>query len=308
MRNLMKKAEILLVDEDKLFRSGVRQMLEQEEDMKIVGDCGSAEEVMSQVETLSPNIVLMDTHLPEMDGIEACRWLTGNGYACDVIMLTTHQELIDYALKAGAVGYYPKEIKQEALVTAIRLACQWQSIRARSGAGTYSIRQIEAMIMDNLGQFTVEETPDKDEAEWLPPKRSSSTNPLPEVTLVIPSPSDASQLQRFICRVEATLQASILETVGSWSDTRITLKLRGHVPLSSMRDELVKMPEVEEVEENTPVRAGRSGFFKKIEAMPGKRLSVTLRREVQPSTAAGQANQYPGLPEFQPQLVGRVVG
>ena len=307
MRKVMKKAEILLVDGDKLFRSRVRHMLEQEEDMEIVGDCDSAEEVQSQVETLFPNIVLMDTHLPGMDGIEACRWLTGNGCACDVIMLTKHQELIDYGLKAGAVGYYPKEIKQEALATAIRLACQWQSLKAKSGASIYSIRQMEAMIMENLTQFTAEETPDKDEPEWLPPKSSSSSNPVPEVTLVVPSPGDASQLQRFICRVEETLQASLLETVGSWRDTHLTLKLRRHVPLADMLDKLVKMPEVEAVEEKTPVKVRRFGSFKKIEAMPRQRLLVTLRREAQPLTAAGQANQYLGLPGLQPQMSGVMV-
>jgi len=100
----MKKGRILLVDEDELFRIQVRHMLERQEDMEIVGDCTSAEEAISQIETLSPNIVLMDAQLPGMNGIEACRHLTGNGDDCDVTMLSTCQELISDALKAGAAG------------------------------------------------------------------------------------------------------------------------------------------------------------------------------------------------------------
>lgn len=101
----MEKARILLVDDNSLFRRGVRHRLEQEEDMEIVGECTSAEEALSQLETLSPNVVIMDTWLPGMNGIEACRRMTGNGHVCDVIMLGTGQELIAHALIAGATGF-----------------------------------------------------------------------------------------------------------------------------------------------------------------------------------------------------------
>ena len=138
----MKKGRILLIDGDDLFRLWLRHMLEQEEDIEVVGDCTSAEEALSRVETLSPNIVLMDIWLPGMNGIEACCELTKN--TCDVIMLTKDQELIHYALKAGASGYYPKEIKYDELIMAIKLACKWQSLKAECAA--YSARQMEATL------------------------------------------------------------------------------------------------------------------------------------------------------------------
>ncbi len=275
MRGTIKKAQILLVDEDELFRLRIRHMLEQEEGMEIVGDCISAEEALSHVEALSPNIVLIDTRLPGMDGIEACRRMTGNGHDCDVIMLSHGQELIDYALKAGASGYYSKEIKQKELATAIRLACKWQSLKAESDGSVYPIRQIETMIMEYLAKVGAEQTHDEDEPE-CPLPEDNGPNPVSEVTLVIPSPGNASQLQRFICRVEETLQASLLETVGSWSDIHITLKLQRLVSLVNVLIKLAMMPEVEEVEEETPVRARHSTFSKTTKATPRKRLSVTL--------------------------------
>jgi len=76
MRDVMRKERILLVDEGQLFRLWVRQMLESEEATEVIGDCGSAEEAMTQMEALSPNIVIMDTRLPGINGIEACRQLT----------------------------------------------------------------------------------------------------------------------------------------------------------------------------------------------------------------------------------------
>ena len=126
-RLTMKKVRILLVGENEFFRRRIRHSLEQEEDMEIVGDCTSAEEALSQVETLFPNVVLIDAWLPGMDGIEACRRLAGNGHAYDVILLTTGQELMANALTAQAAGFFPKELKQGQLVTAIRLAYKWQS-------------------------------------------------------------------------------------------------------------------------------------------------------------------------------------
>jgi len=306
MRDVMKRARILLVDGDEVFRLRVQHILEQEEGMEIVGDFASAEEALSTMEALRPNIVLMDTWLPGMNGIEACRRLTGNGPDCDVIILSPDQELIHVALKAGAAGYFPKEIKQKELATAIRLACKWQSLKEETDGSIYSIRQIEAMIMENLTKFTTKQTHDEEQPERLSPEDNSSSL-TPEVTLVVPSPGDASQLQRFICRAEMTLQASLLETVGAWNDTHITFRLRRPASLADIADKLAKMPEVEEVEEKVPVRAGRFSFFKKIGATPEKTLSVTLSRQPQPSTTARRTTQYPRLPKLQPQPVGSMI-
>jgi len=299
----MRKGRILLVGEDKLFGFGLRQTLEQQEDIEIIGDCTSSEEALSQAETLFLNIVLMDASLPEMDAIEACRRLIGDAYACDVIMLPTSQEFIDYAVKAGAAGYFPKGIRHEELVTAIRLACKWQSLRAELDANIYLSHQTQAMIMENLTQFAKDETDNEDEPEWLPPEGNNS-DLSQEVTLVIKSAGDVAQLRRFICHVEEVLWASVLETIASWTDTHITLKLERPVPLENVLGELMRMPEVEEAREKTPTRRKLFSFSKKIEAMPKKGISVTLGKQAQLLITTGRANQYLELPKLLRQAVG----
>ena len=69
----MKGIRILLADDHEVVRRGVQTMLQQEEDMEIVGDCSSAEEALFLTEITSPNILLMEAKLPGMGGVEATR-------------------------------------------------------------------------------------------------------------------------------------------------------------------------------------------------------------------------------------------
>ena len=119
---MKKDIKILLVDDQDLFRYGLRHMLEREKDMDVVGDCSSAEEAFSQVKELSPDILLMDTEMPDMGGIEATRRLKGNGLSCDadIILLAERSDCLVKALEAGAAGYLLKDIRGEELAQAIR--------------------------------------------------------------------------------------------------------------------------------------------------------------------------------------------
>lgn len=294
MRNVMKIARILLIDEDELFRLGLRCMLEQK-GMEIVGDCASAEEALSLRGVLQPNIVIMDTQLqgerPGVSGFEACYRLTRDVPDCDVIILSQSQELINYALEAGVIGYFPKELKEEELIIAIELACKRQSLRAGGDSKTYSINQIEAMIMEKM---------DKPMASGPEPERLSTGDNgsglvTDEVKLVVHSLEDASLLEQFICRIGEALQASILETIGSCSDTQIMLRLQRPAPLDNILDRLLSMPEVKEASKETVVKARRFRFFKKIEAMPEKRIAVILNGQNQLSSAAGSGESELGI-------------
>ena len=302
MKNMMEKAHILLVDEDMAYRHALRQILEHEEDMEVVGDCTSAEEALSQMSILSPNIVLMDTNLPGMDGIEACRCLSWSRQACQVIMLTSHSGLIDYALKAGAVGYYPKKIGQSELLNAVRLACKWQLLSAKRGAGVYSVHHIEAMILENLSQFTAGNADDHPVPDWL---SSTADNPdaVKTVTLALPPFDDAFCLQRFIGCVMDTFQAKHIKTVGSWSGTHLTFELKSPVSLANIIDELLKMPDIAEVEccLQTPVGSGYSGPPQEDEAALESKISVTFGRHKPSSLDSEIADQYLDLPELQLQ-------
>ena len=122
-----KTIRVLLVDDHQVVRQGLRKMLDGEKGIEVVGDAGSAEEILTEVELLSPDIVLMDIRMPGMGGIEATRQLKAKQPECSIIVLTLYAEYLPQAIEAGAVGYLLKNIKREELSQAIRAVYQGQS-------------------------------------------------------------------------------------------------------------------------------------------------------------------------------------
>ncbi len=123
----MDAIRILLVDDHQVVREGLRRMLELEADMKVVGEANDAKEALTQVESLSPEVILMDIKMPGVDGIELTRQLKEKQPSCNIIMLTLYDEYLAEAIEAGAVGYLLKDVKREELVKAIRAVHQGRS-------------------------------------------------------------------------------------------------------------------------------------------------------------------------------------
>ena len=116
----MDTIRILVVDDHEVVRDGVRRMLESEPDLQVVAEAANAAETLDQVELLTPDVVLMDIKMPEVDGIELTRQLKQKQPSCNVIMLTLYDEYLPQAIEAGAVGYLLKDIKRAELIRAIR--------------------------------------------------------------------------------------------------------------------------------------------------------------------------------------------
>ena len=123
----MDAIRILLVDDHQVVREGLRRMLELEADFQVVGEAADAKEVLTQVELFSPEVILMDIKMPEVDGIELTRQITQKHPSCKIIMLTLYDEYLTQAIEAGAVGYVLKDIKREELIRAIRAVKQGRS-------------------------------------------------------------------------------------------------------------------------------------------------------------------------------------
>ena len=115
---------LLLVDDHEVVRSGLKMLLEGEEDVEIVGEAGTASEAIGQVSLLKPDVVLMDIGLPDLSGIEATTQIKLLWPNIAVVALTIHEgeEYFFKMLEAGASGYVPKRAAPEELVTAIRVA------------------------------------------------------------------------------------------------------------------------------------------------------------------------------------------
>jgi len=119
---------ILLVDDHAVVRSGLRMLLENEQDVEIVGEAENAAEAMQAAMLLKPNVILMDIGLPDMSGIEATREIKKKISDVAIVALTIHEdeEYFFKMLEAGASGYVPKRAAPDELLTAIRAAANGQ--------------------------------------------------------------------------------------------------------------------------------------------------------------------------------------
>lgn len=115
---------ILIVDDQALFREGLRTLLSVQPDFEVVGEAGNGEEALRLAVRLQPNVVLMDLRMPVMDGVTATQRLHEALPKCKVIVLTTFDddEFVFDGLRAGAVGYLLKDVSSEKLFEAIRAA------------------------------------------------------------------------------------------------------------------------------------------------------------------------------------------
>jgi DNA-binding NarL/FixJ family response regulator len=115
------KQRILLVDDHEVVRLGLKALLDRHPNFEVVGEAGSAHEAVVQVETLHPDVVVMDIRLPGGSGIEACQEIADKHPGSKVIMLTSYaeDEMLFSAIRAGAAGYVLKQIGGEDLVRAI---------------------------------------------------------------------------------------------------------------------------------------------------------------------------------------------
>jgi DNA-binding NarL/FixJ family response regulator len=125
----MNSIKILLVDDQPLFREGLRTLLSVHPDFEVVGEAGDGREAMSLVRSRRPSVVLMDLQMPVLDGVAATRRLREEHPECRVIVLTTFDddELVFDGLRAGAVGYLLKDAPSEKLAEAIRVAARGET-------------------------------------------------------------------------------------------------------------------------------------------------------------------------------------
>lgn len=113
---------VLLVDDQRLMREGLRTLLELEPDLQVVGEAATGEEAVALYAEVQPDVVLMDVRMPGMDGVEATRRIHQRQPQARIIILTTFDddEYIFEGLRAGARGYLLKATSGEELAAAVR--------------------------------------------------------------------------------------------------------------------------------------------------------------------------------------------
>ena len=121
---------VLIVDDHKVVRQGLRFLLQQEADIDIVGEAADGEQAIAAVREQVPSVVLLDLLMPKLDGLTALRMIKEISPSTQVIILTSHQgdeELFD-AIKAGALSYVLKTAGVDVVVESVRAAARGESL------------------------------------------------------------------------------------------------------------------------------------------------------------------------------------
>jgi two-component system nitrate/nitrite response regulator NarL len=128
---------ILVVDDHTLFRRGLTALLQRDPQFEVVGDAGDAGEAQRRARDLQPDLILLDNHLPGVNGVDALPALLEAVAGVRVLMLTVSEDEADLAaaLRHGACGYLLKTIDGDALAVAIRRAMRGESVIAEEMTG-----------------------------------------------------------------------------------------------------------------------------------------------------------------------------
>jgi DNA-binding NarL/FixJ family response regulator len=149
---------ILIADDQSLVRAGFRLVLENHDDMEVVGEASNGHEAVHSAGRLKPDVVLMDIRMPELDGIGATRHITAHHQA-RVLVLTTYDldEYVYDALQAGASGFLLKDTPPEQLADGIRAVADGEALLAP----TVTRRLIEEFTRVGRGRQTPPEELDE---------------------------------------------------------------------------------------------------------------------------------------------------
>jgi DNA-binding NarL/FixJ family response regulator len=123
--------KVLIVDDQSLVRAGFRLVLENHDDLEVIGEASTGTQAIDSAQRLDPDVVLMDIRMPELDGIAATREITKRGNA-RVLVLTTYDldEYVYDALQAGASGFLLKDTPPQQLVDGIRAVANGEALLA----------------------------------------------------------------------------------------------------------------------------------------------------------------------------------
>lgn len=126
----MKKTKVLVADDHPLFREGLRSFIDLQDDMEIIGEAGNGIEAVEKAFVLTPDVVIMDIKMPELDGISAAKQIRAKHPGIGIVVLTTFEQEyeITECIKAGINSYLLKDAPPQDLLKAIRGISRGESL------------------------------------------------------------------------------------------------------------------------------------------------------------------------------------
>jgi two-component system, NarL family, response regulator DevR len=121
---------VFLLDDHEVVRRGVRELLEAESDMDVVGEAGTAEEALNRIPAVAPEVAILDVRLPDGNGVEVCREIRSLHPEVACIMLTSYSDddAVYSAIMAGASGYLLKQVRGTDLIEGVRRVARGESL------------------------------------------------------------------------------------------------------------------------------------------------------------------------------------
>jgi DNA-binding NarL/FixJ family response regulator len=166
---MTEQVRVFLLDDHEIVRRGVRELLEAEDDLVVVGEASTAAEALTRVPAVRPDVAVLDVRLPDGDGVSVCRELRSQNPALACLMLTSFadDEAMVGAIMAGAAGYVLKQVRGGDLVGAVRTVAAGGSLldprttlqvldrmrtQAESADPLRSLTDQERRILDLIGE------------------------------------------------------------------------------------------------------------------------------------------------------------
>jgi DNA-binding NarL/FixJ family response regulator len=154
---------VLIADDDALMRAGLVELLGADPQIEVIGQAATGREAVEQTRRLTPDVVLMDVRMPDLDGIGATRQLAQTAPAARVLILTTFEQ-DDYvfgALRAGASGFLLKRARPEELIAAVHTIAAGEALLSPS---------VTRRVIDRMAQQPTPELADQAKLEALTPR------------------------------------------------------------------------------------------------------------------------------------------
>jgi DNA-binding NarL/FixJ family response regulator len=155
--------QVLIVDDDDLMRAGLVELLTSDSEIEITGEAATGREAVEQARRLTPDVVLMDVRMPDLDGIGATRELAAAAPDARVLILTTFEQ-DDYvfgALRAGASGFLLKRTRPEDLIAAVHTIAAGDSLLSPS---------VTRRVIHRMAQQPTPNLADQDTLDELTPR------------------------------------------------------------------------------------------------------------------------------------------
>jgi len=179
---------VFLVDDHEVVRRGVADLLDEEDDLTVIGQAGTVADALSRVPALMPDVVVLDVRLPDGNGVELCRELRSRLPELNCLMFTsfTDEQAMMDAILAGAGGYVIKDIKGMDLVSAVRTVGSGRSLLDnRRGTDQPADRRADVPGREDRQELRVQRAGQAGHGAAHPDRRAGHQAPRPRRSLLV---------------------------------------------------------------------------------------------------------------------------